>query len=378
MEGADELNLINEATVESCINHLCNAMKKQIEDIEYFILKVKSYCAQMKTGGQTEDNRKECENRMTTTERRICTQLMFISRVGIRLANTNLSAGSCMDNFLKMLTQYYICLANLTKHFINRQKITSASFKTTKFEQLVQNIGKKLPIKIYQIITYIEDDIFDKQNDENDDEEMVKQKKKAPGKNDKVKVVRETKHIPKLILRIESFNKFIICLSKKTEHDLSKCLHIGIMRDFRIKTPSLRAAIEKARECGGIDSDSEAENVETDEEDDDIDLQMNSIERTSSVESVAVHATISGDFSGNSSSSGSIITEVNHNTSLRTTVMKNMAAINKKASKRKKPETEATDVDEQQKRKKPANKATATATATATRRSNRIASTNDN
>lgn len=103
---------------------------------------------------------------------------------------------------------------------------------------------------------------------------------------------------------------------------------------------------------------------------------MNSIERTSSVESVAVHATISGDFSGNSSSSGSIITEVNHNTSLRTTVMKNMAAINKKASKRKKPETEATDVDEQQKRKKPANKATATATAT--RRSNRIASTNDN
>lgn len=370
MEGADELSLINEATVESCINHLCNAMKKQIEDIEYFILKVKSYCAQMKTGGQTEDSRKECENRMTTTERRICTQLLFISRVGIRLANTNLSAGSCMDNFLKMLTQYYICLANLTKHFINRQKITSTSFKTTKFEQLVQNIGKELPMKIYQIITYIEDDIFDKQTNENDDEETVKQKKKAPGKNDKVKVVRETKHIPKLILRVESFNKFIICLSKKTEHDLSKCLHIGIMRDFRIKTPSLRAAIEKARESAGMDSNSEAENVETDEEDDDIDLQKNSIERTSSGESVQA----SGGLSGSSSSSGSIITEVNHDTSLRTTLMKHVAAINKKALKRKKPESEAADVDEQQKRKKPANKAT----ATATRRSNRIASTNDN
>lgn len=36
------------------------------------------------------------------------------------------------------------------------------------------------------------------------------------------KVIRETKFLPKLVLRIETFNKYVIYLGKKTKFDLAR------------------------------------------------------------------------------------------------------------------------------------------------------------
>lgn len=309
------------STAETCVNQLCNAVRKQIEDIEYFIQKVKSYLAQMKTGGQNEDLTRSCEYRMVTTERRICTQLIFISRVCIHLGNAALPLGPNMDNFTKLLIQFYMCLANLTKHLINRQKTLPVSYKSTRFDQLVQTIGKKLPLKVYAMINYIEDNIFD---EDNDDAAL----KKNGAKNNKAKVMRDTKNIPKLILRIENFNKFVISLSKKTEHDLNKLLHMGTVRDFRIKTSALREAIEKFRE--NEPSDEEELDAEADS---DIDLSQET-------DAAPVTPNSSALSSSNTGSTGSIINELQHDTSLRTSVMKNLNAINKRANKRKKQDTE--------------------------------------
>lgn len=226
-------------------------------------MKVKSYCIQIKTGGQNEEDRKHCENRMITIERRICTELIFISRTCIHLANALLPLGSCMEDFTKLLSQLYVCLANLTKHFINHQKITPISYKSTKFDQLVDQIGKRLPLKVYAMISYIEDNIFENEND--NDNETTKTSNRKDARNQKARVMRETKNIPKLILRIENFNKFVISLSKKTEHDLNKCLHMGTVRDFRIKTGALREAIEKLQK---IDA---SENEDSSDEDEDED-----------------------------------------------------------------------------------------------------------
>lgn len=335
IEGADELKSVNELTAETCCIQMCNAMRKQIEDIEYFILKVKSYCAQMKTGGQNEDDRKSCENRMVTTERRICTQLIFISRVCIHLGNAMQPLGTCTDNFTKLLIQLYVCLANLTKHFITRQKVSPVSYKSTKFDQLVQTIGKKLPLKVYAMISYIEDNIFVPEHDEENDDEAPKRTKKKEPKNQKAKVMRDTKHIPKLILRIENFNKYITNLSKKTEHDLSKCLHLGTVRDFRIKTSALREAIEKIRQNEPEENEDE-ESIDDDTNDSDDDTG-----EVTEVEAVSVTTTDST--SSIAGSTGSIINEVQHDTSLRTSVMKNLNAINKRANKRKKVDADTSD-----------------------------------
>lgn len=381
VDGADELKSINDYTIEACCNQLFNVVRKQIEDIEYFILKVKSYCAQLKTGGQNEDDRKLCEDRMVTMERRICGQLIFISRVCIHLSNGLQPIGSCTDNFTKLLSQFYVCLANLTKHFINRQKVAPISYKSTKFDQLVQTIGKKLPNKVYPMITYIEDNIFTDQNENENDGDAPKRAKKPDGKNNAAKVMRNMKNVPKLVRCMENFSKFITSLSKRTDHDLTKCLHIGTVRDFRIKTKALREAIEKIRENESDDNESTTVDDDDDEtidsDDDDIDDDGASLAKTIS------------STSSNTGSTGSIINEVHHDSSLRTTVMKNLNTINKRTSKRKKKDIENVednddnnDNDNQQRRKKrkennpieattAAAAATVTATTSSTRRSQR-------
>lgn len=344
-------------TVEPCINQLCNAVRKQVEDIEYFILKVKSYCAQLKTGGQNEDDRKSCESQMVTAERRICTQLIFISRVCIHLGNSVLPLGQCMDNFTKLLSQLYVCLANLAKHFINRQRIVPISYKSTRFDQLVQTIGKNLPLKIYNLISYVEDNIFDEENANNSDDETTKRPKKKDAKAHKAKVMRDTKNIPKLILRIENFNKFVISLSKKTEHDLNKLLHMGTVRDFRIKTRDLREAIEKIRKEGTNSDDAESDN------DDENDNDTSDDEIDAEADAVSVSETGSGLSS--TTTPGSIINEVEHDTSVRTSVMKNLNAINKRASKRKKHDVdnaEETENINQRKKKRKENEPIETTT----------------
>lgn len=367
IEDADEYKSINEKTVNACVNQLCSIVRKQIEDIEYFILKVKSYFAQLKIGGQNEDDRKSCENRMVTAERRICTQLMFISRVCMHLGNSTLPLGQCMDNFTKLLTQFYVCLANLTRHFINRNKSLPISYKSTKFDQLVQSIGKKLPLKIYAMISYIDDNIFGDENDSADDED--KRMKKKDAKNHKAKVMRDTKNIPKLILRIENFNKFVISLSKKTEHDLNKCLHMGTVCDFRIISNKLREEIDKIRENNS--SDEEKSSNEGDCSDSD-DVISDGAER----ESDATPVTDNGSGCSSHTGSGSIINEVQHDTSLRTSVMKNMNAINKRVNKRKKDDTDNVDDgngnnQNQKKRKQNDSTDIVTTAATNIRRSNR-------
>lgn len=316
-------------------------MRKQIEDIEYFILKVKGYCAQLKTGGQNEDDRKVCENRMVTTERRICTQLIFIARVCIHLANAEQPIGNCTDNFTKLLIQLYLCLTNLTKHFIVRHKVSPLSYKSTRFDQLVQTIGKKLPLKIHAMVQYIEDNIFYESESDNSNE-VPKHVKKKDAQNNKAKVMKYIyKNIPKLIKNIENFNKFVISLSKKTEHDLNKLLHIGTQRDFKIKTTLLREAIEKSRENDSDDdNDSNADDEEIiDSEDEDI---------SEVDEAVSSLTTATASITSNTTdASGSVINEVQHDTSLRTSVMKNLTTINKRVNKRKKQDTEISEEHEE-------------------------------
>lgn len=344
----------------------------------------------MKTGGQNEDDRKSCESHMVTTERRICTQLIFVARVCIHLANSRIPLGACMENFTKLLIQFYVCLANLTKHFNNRQKSLPVSYKSTKFDQLVQTVGKTLPLRVYTVIRYIEESIFedDEDNDGRNDDGNAddsdndggsggkKRPKKNESKTNKAKVMRDTKNIPKLILRIENFNKFVISLSKKTDHDLNKLLHIGTVRDFRIRNVQLRDAVEKLRKNAQSDDERSAEDDNVNDSDDADDDEEN-VEETTGTSATSV--TDIGSGVSSSSTTSSLINEVQHNASLRTSVMKNLNAINKRATKRKKDDIDhcAGEADSENQTKKKridnANAAVAAAatTATSTRRSNR-------
>lgn len=130
---------------------------------------------------------------------------------------------------------------------------------------MLRVVGKPLPSNIYALITYIESNILED-----------KAKKKSNPQADKAKVLRETKFIPKIILCIENFNKHVIMLAKKTHDRLANFLHFGTVRDFRIKTSDLKAAIDRTLshssqiqsvESGDEDNaDNESNEVEDDEE----------------------------------------------------------------------------------------------------------------
>lgn len=57
------------------------------------------------------------------------------------------------------------------------------------------------------------------------------------------------------MLRIENFNKFVLLLGKKTKHDLSELLHVGTVRDFKIRRSAFRENIEKASAEDGPDDE---------------------------------------------------------------------------------------------------------------------------
>lgn len=118
--------------------------------------------------------------------------------------------------------------------------------RSSRFDELVRGLGKPLPLKIYGLISYIEKNVFDKDDDAD----------QHSGQGNKAKVMRETRAIPKLIMRIENFNKFVICLDKKSNsQELSKRLHSGTVRDFRIKTDELKDAINRTFEEAASDVD---------------------------------------------------------------------------------------------------------------------------
>lgn len=105
-------------------------MKKEIEYVEYFITKAKSFHAKIKIPGQgTVDN---CIQSMRSTERKICSQLINIATTAIHLTNSSLPAGPSVDTLARVLIQFYVCLANLTKHLIMRHSTLTVSYQGIK------------------------------------------------------------------------------------------------------------------------------------------------------------------------------------------------------------------------------------------------------
>lgn len=101
------------------------------------------------------------------------------------------------------------------------------NFFSSSFDQLMKAAGRSLSHKVYLMITYVEE-----------------QQKPE-------KVIREAKFLPKLVLGIETFNKYVIHLGKKTKFDFGSYLHIGRVRYFRIK--SLQEALEQTMNRTEVD-----------------------------------------------------------------------------------------------------------------------------
>lgn len=111
---------------------------------------------------------------------------------------------------------------------------------------VVKSSGKQLNNIIADFILSIE------QNQHDADHTQAK-KQKIDGSALKSKVLKDTRLIPKLACEIEKYGKNIIQLSNKTKIDLTKYIGPGTSRDFRVKAPDVKAALEIADRSGNSD-----------------------------------------------------------------------------------------------------------------------------
>lgn len=135
------------------------------------------------------------------------------------------------------------------------------------------------------------------------------------------KVIRETKFLPKLVLRIETFNKYVIHLGKKTKEDLVSHLHIGRVRYFKLK--KLQDVLDQTiKDCS--QSDVDESNLDEQEVDEEIDEVSDSDSKS--------HLEMEGSTSKTSSTttSSDLIRESDDDF---TKFQKNIAKINKKAKR---------------------------------------------
>lgn len=170
--------------------------------------------------------------------------------------------------------------------------------------------------------------------------------------------MRDTKYIPKLILRIENFNKFVNCLSKKTKHDLSKLLHVGTVQDFRIKTNELRQVIDKtfhdSEQMEVDEADLENEQLladnDDDSEDEDDGTELRSGEGTEEDddETVCKSAATSITSGTPTPTNDNIVEDATDDESAPSTsnALNHLAAINKRVTKRRKRAGDTDDADE--------------------------------
>lgn len=197
-------------------------------------------------------------------ERAICAHLIHIANTLLHLTNSKVTVGMPTDTLIRLLTQFYVCLNNVSKHLITRHCILPVVYSHIQFDKLVKISGKPLAGRVYDFITYIDKNL------------LYGDQSPAAGKNSDVssektrkKVIRDTRSVPKLIRWIETLHKYITVLGKKTNNDISAYLHIGIVRDFRIKN----------LDTGDLnDDDDDAENRASADEGDETDVESVSTE----------------------------------------------------------------------------------------------------
>lgn len=321
-----ELKSITLTSAESCIDYLYATLRKQIEEVEYFISKADGLNYKLKI--ISENEHEMCLAALRAKERSICSQLIHISNTLLHLSNVTLPLGSCMENLLRILILLYACLKNLARHFVSRSARSKVSMQGTKFDHLLKVVGKPLPTNIYALITYIEANIF---------ENHPKGKSLNP-QAEKAKILRETKQIPRLILFVENFNKHVIMLSKKTDERLANLLHLGTVRDFRIKTSELKQAIDESMSHSSrISDNSMEENIDDQEMEEETLLEQ--MEASSNVENEGI-VTDNNQAIKSSADADEVLVEESAN-STNSQLLKNLAKINSQTKRRSKRTIEA-------------------------------------
>ena len=245
----NDLKSISVATVEQAFFHFANIIKKQIEDLEFCILRMNSFNAHIKIPGQ--DSRNVSINALSALELSTVAKLTQLGKVVGRLCNTRFNLrGTQIETIGRIGILFFTCLCNLMKHFCQHHNVKKLNFTQVPLETLMRET-KGTVKQIYALSPYIEDQI----ECERTKKEQTSKKKPAQSK--------EFKYMSRLVLMVEKFATIVQKFDLATKKNFKKFLHTGDIRDFRIFRQQVQSSAT-------TDAESE-EDMEVDQEDFDSD-----------------------------------------------------------------------------------------------------------
>ena len=190
----------------------------------------------------------------------------------VELLRSNIPVGSSLDHLIRVLLKLFTVLDNLTKHFLARlagkDKETVAEEQVVEdasFDKMVKTMMELLLTKrVYMMITNMEEKRNEQEGQAN--AARLAKKKTVNPEVARAKVLKDTKSIPELILKIELLESHLIKLGKRMglKDGLIKGGKLTQARDFRIK---LSEEVERRLAQRDENNEDDSEEEEDDEED---------------------------------------------------------------------------------------------------------------
>ncbi|XP_078310521.1 Fanconi anemia group I protein-like isoform X2 [Crassostrea virginica] len=242
------------------LNLVLQQVERELDDTEWVVARLR--------GESTQDNG-EAEIDLTQKEgheRSVCTRLGILVTAFHELLQSALPVGVCMENIVKQMTRMYGTLTILVKYYLNLYQQRTGHL-SSRFEKLVKLIGTHLTQFCYGMITYIQQTESEQVQQNVEKGKKDKKKQTAALNAGKARVLKESRTIPNLIFSIETFEKFLIQLSKKSKVNLMEHMKMSTSRDFRINVNTVQAVMENNSDSEGSEEEGEEENnISTPEE----------------------------------------------------------------------------------------------------------------
>lgn len=253
----NDLKSITAATVDQVFVHFAGLIRKQIDDIEFCILRMNSFNAHVKIPGQ--DSR-DSATALNALEQSSVIKLKQLGTVIGQLCNARFTLrGGQIDQIVKITISYFTCLLSLMKHFGQHHDVKKIDFQAIPLEILMRET-KSTVKRVYALNEYFEDLVKDEQAN-------------ASKEGKKKSAAKELRNISRLVFMIEKFAAVVQKVDGQTKKNFSKHIHVGQVRGFIIdyskkagsKTAKKRAA-DLSEDDSEKDEDSEEQSSESEDE----------------------------------------------------------------------------------------------------------------
>ncbi|GBP47373.1 Fanconi anemia group I protein homolog [Eumeta japonica] len=243
---SDSFVSVDDKTSQIVLGYACAHMVARFKHAEHLLSQAKDLQLALKCC--TQFHMQKIDKELKEIFKCLVVQLSQMSSWCGKLAKLQFPVGLSSDKILQTCTRLYALLAAFMKQLIAYVGHDAALLHPIRLERLLKLSGKKLSTVIDNAITYVE---------------ASQGRRGGAGGGGGAGVLKDTRHIPRLVLEVERFSEYCLLLSHNTKVDLQQYLSLGTARDFRIKAPALQEALAQELNDTRPDDDAVDDDAET-------------------------------------------------------------------------------------------------------------------